>query len=88
MSCISICILLLYVVKLNFGYCLCVEYFYGSYKVRLYVLFFCFLYGYINILFFVWKYKFVFYLGIEYVFMINCFDIIFSINYFFCYGIF
>lgn len=84
-SCISTCTSSL--TKLNFGHCPCVEHFYGSHKARLYVPFLCSLYGYTNTLFLVWKYKFVPYLGIEYVFMINRFDITPSTNHLSCHGI-
>lgn len=77
--------------KLNFGHCPCVEHFYGSHKARLYihVPFLCSLYGYTNTLFLVWKYKYKFvpYMGIEYVFMINRFDITSSTNHLSCHGI-
>lgn len=86
-SCISTCTSSLHVAKLNFGHCPCVEHFYGSHKARLYVPFLCSLYGYTNTLFLVWKYKFVPYLGIEYVFMINRFDITSSTNHLSCHGI-
>lgn len=84
-SCISTCTSSL--AKLNFGHCPCVEHFYGSHKARLYVPFLCSLYGYTNTLFLVWKYKFFPYMGIEYVFMINRFDITSSTNHLSCHGI-
>lgn len=86
-SCISTCTSSLHVAKLNFGHCPCVEHFYGSHKARLYVPFLCSLYGYTNTLFLVWKYKFIPYMGIEYVFMINRFDITPSTNHLSCHGI-
>lgn len=88
-SCISTCTSSL--AKLNFGHCPCVEHFYGSHKARLYihVPFLCSLYGYANTLFLVWKYKYKFvpHMGIEYVFMINRFDITSSTNHLSCHGI-